>query len=183
MARGFTQIEGEDYETFAPMAKLVTIRCLLTIAASKGWLVHQLDVNNAFLNGDLNEEIYMNIPQGFAKKGDTRVCKLKKSLHGLHQASRNWYHKFTSALIEIGFLQSRADHSLFIYKKGKMFLAALIYIDDVILAGNNIDSMQWVKEYIDKMFSIKDLGPLKYFIVLKWLNHLKESFLAKGSTP
>lgn len=140
VARGFTQIEGEDYhETFALVAKFVTMRCLLTIVAAKG---HQLNVNNAFLHGDLNEEIYMKNPQGFAKKGDTRVCKLKKSLYGLRQASRNWYHKFTSALIEIAFIQSWADHSLFIYNKGKVFLISLIYVDDVILAGYKINSMQ-----------------------------------------
>lgn len=162
VARGFTQIEGEDFlETFA---KLVTIRSLLAIASAKDWLVHQLDVNNAFLHGDLSEEIYMKIPQGFARKGDTRVCKLKKSLYGLRQASRNWNKKFTNALEKISLRQSRADHSLFIYQKKELFLAALIYVDDVILAGNNSGLMQWVKKYLDKEFSIKDLGPLKYFL-------------------
>lgn len=143
VARGFTQIEGEDFhETFAPVAKLVTMRCLISIAAAKGWSIHQLDVNNAFLHGDLKEEIYMKIPQGFAKGGDTRVCKLKKSLYGLRQESRNWYYKFTSALTKIGFYQSRADHSLFIYKRGEIFLSVLIYVDDVLLVGNDAKTIQ-----------------------------------------
>ncbi|OMO87137.1 Integrase, catalytic core [Corchorus capsularis] len=165
VAKGFTQIEGVDFhETFAPVAKLVTVRCLLAIAAKRRWEVHQLDVNNVFLHGDLEEEVFMKIPQGFAKAGETRVCKLKKSLYGLRQASRNWYHKFTKALEDVGFRQSKADHSLFLYDKGETFLTALIYVDDVILAGNNGDKIQEVKSYLNDKFGIKDLGPLKYFL-------------------
>lgn len=105
----------------------------------------------------------MRIPQGFAKEGD-RVCMLKKSLYGLKQASGNWYQKFTTALQSIGFVQSKANHSLFIYRTEKVFLTALIYIDDVILAGNNLDSITEVKRYLDQTFSIKDIGILKYFL-------------------
>lgn len=165
VAKGFKQIERIDFhETFAPVAKLVTVRSLLAIASKKNWVIHQLDVNNAFLHGDLVEDVYMKIPQGFAKEGDTRVCKLQKSLYGLRQASRNWYHKFTRALVDIGFRQSRADHSLFIFKRNGVYVAALIYVDDAILVGNDARKIDSVKEYLDKLFSIKDLGPLKYFL-------------------
>ncbi|CAH9115063.1 unnamed protein product [Cuscuta epithymum] len=165
VARGFTQIEGVDFhETFAPVAKLVTVRCMLAVAAKRNWIVHQLDVNNAFLHGDLSEDVYMRIPQGFAKSGDTRVCKLQKSLYGLRQASRNWYHKFTQALQDIGFRQSRADHSLFIFQNGHINTYALIYVDDVLLAGDDISHISTVKNYLDTKFSIKDLGKLKYFL-------------------
>lgn len=140
------------------------MRCLLTIAAKKGWSVHQLDVNNTFLHGDLDEEIYMEIPQGFVMKGETRVCKLKKSLYGLRQDSRNWYQKFTSALNSIGFKKCRVVHSLFIYNKNKVFLIALIDVDDVILAGNDLEFMQKVKGFLEKAFNMKDLGPLKYVL-------------------
>ncbi|CAH9129165.1 unnamed protein product [Cuscuta epithymum] len=165
VAKGFTQVEGVDFhETFAPVAKLVTVRCMLSVAAKRNWDVHQLDVNNAFLHGDLSEDVYMRIPQGFSKNNDTRVCKLQKSLYGLRQASRNWYKKFTQALTGVGFRQSKADHSLFIFRQGTIYTFVLIYVDDVLLAGNDTTHISSVKNYLDKKFSIKDLGKLKYFL-------------------
>ncbi|CAH9126270.1 unnamed protein product [Cuscuta epithymum] len=126
VAKGYTQVEGVDFhETFAPVAKLVTVRCMLAVAAKRNWIVHQLDVNNAFLHGDLSEDVYMRMPQGFTKIGDTRVCKLQKSLYGLKQASRNWYYKFTHALTRVGFRQCQADHSLFIFQQGSIITLPL----------------------------------------------------------
>ncbi|CAL1377952.1 unnamed protein product [Linum trigynum] len=165
VAKGYTQIEGVDFhDTFAPVAKLVTVRCLLAIAVTRGWHIHQLDVNNAFLHGDLEEEVYMQIPQGFARPGETRVCRLRKSIYGLRQASRNWYQKFTQALLELGFVQSRADHALFTYRRGETFVVALIYVDDVILAGTDLNFIGQVKGFLHDRFTIKDLGTLKYFL-------------------
>lgn len=100
VAKGFTQMEGVDYhDTFALVAKLVTMHTLLSVAAKRNWFAHQVDVNNAFLHGDLDEEAYMKVPQGFTKEGDIRVCRLHKSLYGLKQASCNWYHKFMRFLL------------------------------------------------------------------------------------
>ncbi|CAL1400060.1 unnamed protein product [Linum trigynum] len=165
VAKGYTQVEGIDYhDTFAPVTKLVTVRCLLVVAVTKGWYIHQLDVNNAFLHGDLDEEVYMRVPQGFAQPGDTRVCRLRKSIYGLKQASRNWYKKFSAALLELGFRHSHADHSLFIYRTTSSFVVALIYVDDVILAGDDMVFIQSVKTFLHDRFTIKDLGPLKYFL-------------------
>ncbi|KAI3743386.1 hypothetical protein L1987_61094 [Smallanthus sonchifolius] len=165
VAKGFTQMEGVDYhETFAPVAKLVTMRTLLSLATKRNWIIHQLDVNNAFLHGYLEEEVYMKIPQGFSEENETRVCRLRKSIYGLKQASRNWYHKFTTVLLDMGFIQAKADHSLFLYKHESIFVAALIYVDDVLVVGNNMATIQHTKSQLNDLFSIKDLGPLKYFL-------------------
>ncbi|KAJ9538498.1 hypothetical protein OSB04_031231 [Centaurea solstitialis] len=106
----------------------------------------------------------MKIPQGFSKKDETRVCKLKKSIYGLKQASRNWYQKFTRSLVSLGYKQSKADHSLFIYTNNGAYVATIIYVDDVILVGIDMKWIERKKFYLDKEFSIKDLGPLKYFL-------------------
>ena len=165
VAKGYTQMEGVDFhDTFAPVAKLVTIRILLTVAVKKNWIIHKLDVNNAFLHGDLEVDVYMKIPQGFGKEGDTRVCKLKKSMYGLKQASRNWHHKFTIAIHALGFIQSHSDHTLFIYKNNDIFVVALIYVDDVVIVGNNAKKIESTKANLHTQFSIKDLGSLKYFL-------------------
>nr|GEV58471.1 putative reverse transcriptase, RNA-dependent DNA polymerase, Gag-polypeptide of LTR copia-type [Tanacetum cinerariifolium] len=165
IAKGCTQREGADYhETFAPVAKLVTVRTLLAVATKKGWIIHQLDVNNAFLHGDLDEEVYMKIPKRFAKEGETRVCRLRKSLYGLKQASRNWYKKLTSFLLSLNFEQSKADYSLFTYQKAGVYVVILIYVDDVIIVWDNSEKIQQIKQQLDDEFSIKNLGPLKYFL-------------------
>lgn len=168
VAKGYTQVEGVDFtETFAPVAKLTTVRCLIAVAAAKHWDLSQLDVKNAFLHGDLHEEVYMLPPPGMLKKGDNRVCKLNKSLYGLRQASRQWFAKLSTALVKYGFVQSKADHSLFTMKSGNSFTVVLVYVDDLILAGNDLTQCAGVKTYLQKCFRIKDLGKLKYFLGLE----------------
>ncbi|GKV35763.1 hypothetical protein SLEP1_g43983 [Rubroshorea leprosula] len=139
-------------------------RLLLAIAAIRHWELHQLDVNNAFLQGDLHEEVYMKIPQGFTCKDGSVFCRLRKSLYGLKQASRNWFEKFTQSLKAAGFVQSQVDYSLFTSSKGQSFVAVLIYVDDIIITGNDTARIQALKQYLHTRFSIKDLGPLKYFL-------------------
>ncbi|XP_074271111.1 uncharacterized protein LOC141595037 [Silene latifolia] len=165
VAQGFTQVEGVYFhETYAPVAKMTSVRCMLAVAVSKGWNIEQLDVNNAFLHGDLEEEVYMKIPQGFEKGEENKVCKLLKSIYGLKQASRNWFAKLTLSLKNYGFIQSMADYSLFTLNRDGVFIGVLIYVDDMIVVSNNKEACDKFKGFLDKSFGIKDLGRLKYFL-------------------
>ena len=134
VAKGYTQIEGMDYqETFSPAAKLITVHCIMAIAAARNWTLHQLDVQNAFLHGDLAKEVYMLPPPGYSRHGENLVCRLNKSLYGLKQASCNWYSKFSCAIRKADFKQSMADYSLFTRVHEDSFTAVLIYVDDMII--------------------------------------------------
>ncbi|KAK9923369.1 hypothetical protein M0R45_031791 [Rubus argutus] len=180
VAKGFTQTAGIDYhDTFSPTAKMVTVRCLLAIAACFGWSLHQLDVNNAFLNGDLLEEIYMFPPPGLRRQGESLVCRLNKSLYGLKQASRQWFSKFTTAIIRAGFTQSKADYSLFVRKDGGSFTALLIYVDDIMITGNCRKSINALKQFLHAQFRIKDLGELKYFLGIEIARSKKGIYLSQ----
>lgn len=162
---GNHQKEGDDYtDTFAPVAKLTTVRIILKLAALKDWLVDQMDVSNAFLHGDLEEEIYMKLPQGFTCSDPTQVCRLKKSLYGLRQAPRCWYSKLTTALHDFGFSHEYADQSLFSKVRGSVCIHILVYVDDFVIACNDAKALQEFKDYLQKCFRMKDLGKLKYFL-------------------
>ena len=167
VAKGFTQSYGIDYEeTFAPVAKLNTICVLLSLAANLDWPLHQLDVKNAFLNGDLEEEVYMEVPPGLESYSKTsKVCRLKKSLYGLKQSPRAWFERFTRAVKQYGYLQCQADHTLFVKHspRGKITIL-IVYVDDIILTGDYDEEIQRLKKVLAKEFEIKDLGSLKYFL-------------------
>ncbi|KAI3520152.1 hypothetical protein L1887_09385 [Cichorium endivia] len=171
VAKGFSQREGLDFdETFSPVAKLITVRCVLSVAVQFNWKLYQLDVNNAFLYGSLEEDVYMSLPPGYFSENDHQVCKLVKSLYGLKQAPRKWNEKLTSSLLEFGFVQSKNDYSLYVKQKGDTFIVLLVYVDDIVLTGNNEDEIESVKCFLKTKFLIKDLGILKYFLGIEIVN-------------
>ncbi|CAN1192604.1 Retrovirus-related Pol polyprotein from transposon TNT 1-94 [Linum perenne] len=171
VAKGYTQVYGVDFtDTFSPVAKINSVKTLLAVAAVKQWHMHQMDVSNAFLHGDLEEEVYMELPQGVKEEvngNGKQVCKLLKSLYGLKQASRRWFVKLTTALKSEGFHQSNSDHSLFIYTTDRDMIVLLVYVDDIILAGSNEGLIEKIKSRLHTHFKIKDLGKLKYFLGLE----------------
>ena len=165
VGNGRKQVAGKDYnETFAPVVKMTTIRSLLRIAAAKQWEIYQMDVNNAFLHGDLEEEVYMKLPPGFRHTHPGKVCRLKKSLYGLKQAPRCWFKKLSDALFRFGFTQAYDDYSLFSYTKKGLEIRVLIYVDDLLICGNDAYMIQKFKDYLGRCFSMKDLGKLRYFL-------------------
>jgi hypothetical protein len=122
---------------------LATIRTILSIAVSREWSLHQLDVQNTFLHGFLEEEVYMKQPPGYEDKSRFNyVCKLDKTLYGLKQAPRAWYSRLSSKLQSLGFILSKADTSLFFYNKGGTSIFVLIYVDDIIVASPAHDATQ-----------------------------------------
>lgn len=134
MAKGYTQTERVDYfDTFLPVAKVTTVRMLLALVLIKQWHIHQLDVNNAFLHGDLKEEVYMKVPEGIEGEYENKVCKLLKSLYGLKQASRKQCEKLYNLLITLGYKQASSDHTLFTKHTYESLTALLVYVDDIVL--------------------------------------------------
>ena len=166
VAKGFTQTYGIDYtETFAPVAKLNTIRILLSLAANLDWPLHQLDIKNAFLNGKLEEEVFMDIPPGFSEGNEGKVCKLKKSLYGLKQSPRAWFDRFTRVVKGQGYNQGQSDHTMFTRhsEDGKRTIL-IVYVDDIILTGDNLVEIERLKKVLATEFEVKDLGELRYFL-------------------
>ncbi|KAL6344279.1 hypothetical protein AAG906_037847 [Vitis piasezkii] len=160
VAKGYTQVEGLDYhDTFALVAKLVTVCCVFSLLHSSRSL------------HDLTTWIW--------PKGGVRVCRLLKSLYGLKQASRNWYSKLSFVLLLTGYSQSDADHSLFTWTQGSSFTVVLVYVDDLLIAGNDLTIITNLKTFLANRFKLKDLGTLKYFLGLEMARSPSGIFLSQ----
>uniref|UniRef100_A0A2N9IBP1 Integrase catalytic domain-containing protein n=1 Tax=Fagus sylvatica TaxID=28930 RepID=A0A2N9IBP1_FAGSY len=182
VAKGYTQTYGIDYtETFAPVAKINTVRILLSLAVNLDWPLHQFDVKNAFLHGNLQEEVYMELPPGcnLQTEGNKQVCRLRKSLYGLKQSPRAWFGRFTSFMKSIGYKQSNSDHTLFLKHNEEQITALIVYVDDMIVTGNDLEERKTLQEHLAREFEMKDLGELKYFLGIEVSRSKKGIFLSQ----
>ncbi|XP_019057729.1 PREDICTED: uncharacterized protein LOC109116546 [Tarenaya hassleriana] len=181
VAKGFHQRPGIDYhDTFRPVIKPASIRLVLSIAMSHGWSLRQLDMNNAFLQGHLHDDVYMMQPSGFVDQDrPSHVCKLHKALYGLKQAPRAWYNELRQFLISSGFKNSLADTSLFIFCKHGIVIYVLVYVDDIVVTGNDTSRNQQFIQLLSDRFSVKDLGDLKFFLGVEVSRSHKGLFLTQ----
>ncbi|KAA0068142.1 Cysteine-rich RLK (receptor-like protein kinase) 8 [Cucumis melo var. makuwa] len=154
-------------ETFSPVAKLNTVRVLLSVAVNKGWSLYQLDVKNAFRNGDLVEETNMSPPPGFEAQFGQQVYKLQKSLYDLKQSLNSWFDRFTTFFKSQRYSQGHSNHTLFtkVSETGKI-IVLLVYVDDIVSSRDDQVEINQLKQRMDNEFEIKDLENLKYFCLL-----------------
>ncbi|KAG9444835.1 hypothetical protein H6P81_016175 [Aristolochia fimbriata] len=168
VAKAYNQEYDIDYEeTFAPVARLTSVRVLLVIATIRHWDFFQMNVKNAFLNGALIEEVYMVPPSGSSHPSG-QVCRLRRALYGLKQAPRAWFSTFSSKVVKFGYTQSRHDSALFIRQSSSGTVLLLLYVDDMMITGDHIQGIYDPKRYLSSCFEMKDLGQLRYFLALKF---------------
>lgn len=176
VVKGCNQKKGVDFEEiFAPVVKMSSIRVVLGLAASLNLEIEQLDVKTAFLHSDLKEDIYMEKPEGFKVKGkEEYVCKLKKCLYGLKQAPRQWYRKFDSFMGEQGYKKTYNDHCVFLKKfSGNDLIILLLYVDDMLIVGQNVEIIDSLKQQLSKTFCMKELGPAKNILGMRIIRDRK----------
>ena len=170
VAKGFKQEKGVDFdEIFSPVVKMTTLRCVLALATREDMELVQMDVKTAFLHGDLHEDIYMQQPEGFAANGKEKlVCKLKKSLYGLKQVLREWYHKFDAFMKSQGYRRSEVDHYLYTKKAANGSLLILIlYVDDMLIDGKNAHEVDALQAKLHENFDMKDLGEANHILGMR----------------
>ena len=175
VARGFDQKFGLDYdETFCPVVRMESLRTLVVLSSQRGLELHQVDVHTAFLNGTLQEEVYMKQPTGYERKGEEHlVCRLKKSIYGLKQSPRCWNTALDAHLKRMGFFQSKSDPCIYVSGGEDPFYIG-VYVDDLILAGNDKAKMKKVKEELSSTVDIKDRGKLSYFLAMFIVQYQEE---------
>ena len=167
VAKGFSQREGQDYyETFAPTAKMSSVRMLMQVSAELNLIVHQMDVKTAYLNAPIDTEIFMEQPKGYEQENKSckLVCKLNKSLYGLKQSGRNWNRLFNSFLQSKGFTQSKHDPCVYVFHNNADIAILLIWVDDMILAVSSKKFLNAIKNWLKSRFRMKDLGEISCFL-------------------
>ena len=171
VAKGFTQVWGEDYhETFSPVARFESLRYMFAHAALEDWEMDSMDVKTAFLNGELEEEIYMEQPEGWVVPGkEDWVCLLKKAIYGLKQASRQWNAKIHRTLLNQGFIRTYSDAGVYVYssKTNGQVCYVVLYVDDLLLLGDSKPFIEQIKNHLKKEYQMTDLGPVEHFLGLR----------------
>lgn len=169
VAKGYVQRHGIDYEeVFAPVTRLETVRLLLALAAKNDWKIHHLDVKSAFLNGVIQEEVYVSQPKGYVKKGsEHKVYKLLKALYGLRQAPRAWYSRLNQCLLKLGFIKCPYEHAVYTKKEGDHSLIVGVYVDDLLVTGTSLSHIAKFKGEMSREFDMSDLGKLSYYLGLE----------------
>nr|GEU59520.1 putative zinc finger, CCHC-type [Tanacetum cinerariifolium] len=164
VSKGYTQKEGIDYnETFSLVSRKDSLRIVMALVAHYDLELHQMDVKIEFLNSDLHEDDYMTQPEGFMVKGkEHMVCKLKRSIYGLKQASRQWYMKFHEVMSKFQFKKNTVDQSIYLKLSGSKFIILVLYVDDIILASNDLTMLYETKRFLSENFEMKDLGEASY---------------------
>ena len=158
--KGYRQREGLDYfDTYSPVTRINSIRMILAIAALRNLEVHQMDVKTAFLNGELDEEIYMDQPEGFVVPGqEKKVCKLVKSLYGLKQAPKQWHEKFDHSMLTNGFKINESDKCIYVKETVDGYVILCLYVDDILIIGSNDRMIKSTKNMLNARFDMKDMG-------------------------
>jgi len=169
VVKGYAQIHGVDYdEVFAPVARMETVRLLLALAAQGEWQVHHMDVKSAFLNGNLEEEVYVNPPPGFSDpKHSGKVLRLNKALYGLKQAPRAWNARLDQELRKLGFNRSLEEHAMYRKGTGSTLILVGVCVDDLIICGPDNKGIGEFKQQMKKSFDMSDLGLLSYYLGLE----------------
>src|SRR5216683_6141753 len=166
VAKGFSQVEGIDYDTiFSPMVRFETVRLMVALAALKNWHITGLDVKTAFLYGELDEELYMEQPEGFKVKGqEGKVLRLKRAIYGLKQAALAWWKALDRSMGELGFTRLRSDSGIFVNKDQSIII--IVYIDDVLFLGADKQKLLKIKELFMKRWECRDLGDAQEFLCM-----------------
>jgi hypothetical protein len=166
VAKGYAPREGIDFDkVFAAVVRLETVRLLLVVASHRCWTVHHMDVKSAFLNGELQEEVYVQQPIGFVDSNNTiKVLKLKKALYGLQQVPRAWNAKLDTPMSSLGFTRCKLDHALYRRENNEEFLVVGVYVDDLIITGTIVKEIEQFKLQMHELFQMSDLGALSSYM-------------------